>query len=94
MFDHLGRSGSHHHQGREHSVDSPTKEEKDNQSRLDRLLGQQYGLEQVEAAGPPFTPTIMVAPYPSRFKMLSVASYDGSMDTEEHLENYQAHMLI
>ena len=42
----------------------------------------------------PFTPTIMASPYLARFKMPSIASYDGSTDAEEHLENYQAHMLI
>ena len=36
----------------------------------------------------------MASPYPARFKMLSVAFYDGSTDAAEHLENYQAHMLI
>lgn len=36
----------------------------------------------------------MVSPYPARFKMSSVASYDGSMNVDEHLENYQTHMLI
>ncbi|GMN29275.1 hypothetical protein TIFTF001_046326 [Ficus carica] len=36
----------------------------------------------------------MASPYPVRFKMPSVASYDGSTDADEHLENYQAHMLV
>ena len=36
----------------------------------------------------------MVMPYPAIFKMSSVTSYDGFMDTDEHMENYQAHMLI
>ncbi|GMN53227.1 hypothetical protein TIFTF001_022359 [Ficus carica] len=36
----------------------------------------------------------MTSPYPSRFKMLTMPSYDGSTDADEHLENYQAHMLI
>ncbi|GMN32804.1 hypothetical protein TIFTF001_048206 [Ficus carica] len=44
--------------------------------------------------GPPFTPGIMASPYPTRFKMPSVALYDGSTDADEHIENYQAHMLI
>ena len=57
-------------------------------------MGQQYGLEQVGTVDPPFTPAIMVSPYPTRFKMPSVSSYDGSTDADEHLENYQAHMLI
>ncbi|GMN66517.1 hypothetical protein TIFTF001_035580 [Ficus carica] len=29
-----------------------------------------------------------------QFKMPSVAPYDGSTDADEHIENYQAHMLI
>ncbi|GMN39655.1 hypothetical protein TIFTF001_008885 [Ficus carica] len=36
----------------------------------------------------------MASPYPARFKVPSVTSYDGSTDADEHLENYQAHMLI
>ncbi|GMN60397.1 hypothetical protein TIFTF001_029489 [Ficus carica] len=48
----------------------------------------------VGAVDPPLTPAIMASPYPTRFKMPSMASYDGSTDTDEHLENYQAHMLI
>ena len=36
----------------------------------------------------------MASPYQARFKMPSVTSYDGSTDTDEYLENYQAHMLI
>ncbi|GMN70613.1 hypothetical protein TIFTF001_039653 [Ficus carica] len=36
----------------------------------------------------------MASPYPARFKMPSMASYDGSTDADEHLENYQVHMLI
>ena len=36
----------------------------------------------------------MASPYPSRFKMPTVSSYDGSTDADEHLENYQTHMLI
>ena len=42
----------------------------------------------------PFTPTIMATPYPARFKMPTIALYNGSTDTDEYLENYQAHMLI
>ena len=57
-------------------------------------MGQQYGLEQVEAVDPLFTPTIMASPYPARFKMPFVTSYDSSTDADEHVENYQAHMLI
>ncbi|GMN33787.1 hypothetical protein TIFTF001_048297 [Ficus carica] len=36
----------------------------------------------------------MASPYPTRFKMPSVNPYDGSTDADEHIENYQAHMLI
>ncbi|GMN46040.1 hypothetical protein TIFTF001_015226 [Ficus carica] len=57
-------------------------------------MGQQYGLEQVGAVDPPFTPAIMALSYPARFKMPSMASHDGSTDADEHIENYQAHMLI
>ncbi|GMN58653.1 hypothetical protein TIFTF001_027751 [Ficus carica] len=57
-------------------------------------MGQQYGLEQVGAVDPPFTLAIMASPYPARFKMPSMSSYDGSTDADEHLENYQAYMLI
>ena len=39
-------------------------------------------------------PEIMAIPYLARFKMSSMASYDGSKDADEHLENYQAYMLI
>ena len=98
MFDCLGRPGIYRRLGREHSVDKPAKEEDHNQSRLDhlqrqldQLVGQQYRLEQVGAVDPLFTPTIMASPYPARFKM---TSYDSSTDADEHLENYQAHMLI
>ena len=73
----------------------------DNQNRLDhlqrqlnQLMGNQYGLKQVRAVGPPFTLAIMASPYPARFKMPSVASYDGSTDADEHLENYQSYMQI
>ncbi|GMN49463.1 hypothetical protein TIFTF001_018629 [Ficus carica] len=48
----------------------------------------------VGAVDPLFTSAIMATPYSSRFKMPSLASYDGFMDADEHLENYQAHMLI
>ena len=64
------------------------------QRQLDQLVGQQYGLQQVRAVDPPFTPAIMALTYPARFKMPSVASYVGSMDADEHLKNYQMHMLI
>ena len=53
-------------------------------------MSQRYGLEQVEAVDTPFTPVIMATPYSARFKMPSIAPYDAN----EHLENYQAHMLI
>ncbi|GMN74649.1 hypothetical protein TIFTF001_052422, partial [Ficus carica] len=36
----------------------------------------------------------MESPYPARFKMPTIPSYDGSTDADEHVENYQAHMLI
>ncbi|GMN54122.1 hypothetical protein TIFTF001_023251 [Ficus carica] len=36
----------------------------------------------------------MASPYPSRFKMPTIPSHDGSTDADEHLENYQMHMLI
>lgn len=52
------------------------------------------GLEQVGTVDPPFTQTIMATPYPARYKMLSVAFYDGSTDANEHLQNYHTHMLI
>ncbi|GMN52758.1 hypothetical protein TIFTF001_021899 [Ficus carica] len=63
-------------------------------TRLDQLVGQQYGMEQVGTVDPPFAPVVMATPYPARFKMPSVTSYNGSTDADEHLENYQAHMLI
>ena len=46
------------------------------------------------SSDPPFTPTILAVLYPARFKMPTVAHNDGSTDADEHLENYQAHMLI
>ncbi|GMN51404.1 hypothetical protein TIFTF001_020559 [Ficus carica] len=83
------------------SVKKPPKVETDDQNKLDHLqqqldllMSQRYGLEQVRAVDLPFIPSIMAAPYPARFKMLTVATYHGSMDADEHLENYQAHMLI
>lgn len=36
----------------------------------------------------------MATPYPTRFKMSSIAHYNGSTDADKHLENYQTHMLI
>lgn len=36
----------------------------------------------------------MTAPYPERFNMPAIASYDGTSDADEHLENYQALMLM
>lgn len=57
-------------------------------------MSKRFGLEQVEAVDPPFTSAIMATPYPARFKMPLMAPYDGSMDADEYLENYQAHMLI
>ncbi|GMN40212.1 hypothetical protein TIFTF001_009433 [Ficus carica] len=101
VFDRLGRPGVHRRIGRERSVDKPAKDEDYNQNRLDQLqrqldqfVGQQYGMDQLGAVAPPFTPFIMASPYPTRFKMPSVAPYDGSTDADEHIENYQAHMLI
>ncbi|GMN58063.1 hypothetical protein TIFTF001_027170 [Ficus carica] len=57
-------------------------------------MSQRYELEQIGAVDLPFTPSIMAAPYPARFKMPTVTPYNGSTDADEHLENYQAHMLI
>ncbi|GMN60139.1 hypothetical protein TIFTF001_029226 [Ficus carica] len=101
VFDRLGRPGVHRCIGRERSVDKPAKEEGYNQNRLDQLqrqldqlVGQQYGMDQLGAVDPPFTPGIMASPYPTKFKMSSVAPYDGSTDADENIENYQAHMLI
>ncbi|GMN38330.1 hypothetical protein TIFTF001_007563 [Ficus carica] len=101
VFDRLGRPGVHRRIGRERSVDKPAKEEGYNQNRLDQrqrqldqLVGQHYGMDQLGAVDPPFTPGIMASPYPTRFKMPSVAPYDGSTDADEHIENYQVHMLI
>ncbi|GMN20414.1 hypothetical protein TIFTF001_043082 [Ficus carica] len=101
VFDRLGRPGVHRRIGRERSVDKPAKCEDYNQNRLDQLqrqldqlVGQQYGMDQLGAVAPPFTPFIMASPYPTRFKMPSVNPYDGSTDADEHIENYQAHMLI
>ncbi|GMN47624.1 hypothetical protein TIFTF001_016801 [Ficus carica] len=64
------------------------------QQQLNFLMSQRYELELVGAVNPPFTPTIMATPYLTRFKMPTVALYNGSTDADEHLENYQAHMLI
>ncbi|GMN58485.1 hypothetical protein TIFTF001_027583 [Ficus carica] len=101
VFDRLGMPEIYRRLGREASVDKPAERESRDQSRLyylqrqlDRLVGQQYGLEPVGSADPPFTPSIMASPYPSTFKMPTMPSYDGSTDADEHLENYQAHMLI
>ncbi|GMN67536.1 hypothetical protein TIFTF001_036596 [Ficus carica] len=87
--------------GREASVDKPAERENHNQSRLDHLqrqldllIGQQCGLEPPGSADPLFTPSIMASPYPSRFKMPTIPSYDGFTDADEYLENYQTHMLI
>ncbi|GMN30318.1 hypothetical protein TIFTF001_044475 [Ficus carica] len=52
------------------------------------------GLEQVGAVDPPFTPVVLASPYLARFKMPSVESYNGTTNADEHLENYQAYMLI
>ncbi|GMN70838.1 hypothetical protein TIFTF001_055477, partial [Ficus carica] len=101
VFDRLGRPGVHRRIGRERLVDKPAKDEDNNQNRLDQLqrqldqlVGQQYGMDQFGAVAPPFTPFIMASPYPTRFKMPSMNPYDGSTDADEHIENYQAHMLI
>ena len=58
------------------------------QCQLDQLVGQQYGLEPAGSANPPFTSSIMAAPYPPRFKMPAMPLYDGTTDGDEHLENY------
>ncbi|GMN49779.1 hypothetical protein TIFTF001_018933 [Ficus carica] len=101
VFDRLGRPEIYCHLGREALVDKPAERESRDQIRLDylqhqldRLVGQQYGLESAGSADPPFTLSIMASPYPSKFKMPTIPSYDGSTDADEHLENYQAHMLI
>ncbi|GMN38363.1 hypothetical protein TIFTF001_007585 [Ficus carica] len=100
VFDRLGRPAIYRCLGRERSVDKPeqgshSRSRLDHlQRQLDQLVGQQYGLDQSGAAEPPFTPTIMSTPYPTRFKMPSMASYDGSSDADEHLENYRAYMQI
>ncbi|GMN67604.1 hypothetical protein TIFTF001_036673 [Ficus carica] len=99
VFDRLGRSGVHRRIGRERSVDKPAKKEGYNQNildqrQLDQLVGQQCGMDQLGAMDPPFTLGIMASPYLTRFKMPSVAPYDSSTDADEHIENYQAHMLI
>ena len=101
VFDRLGGPAIYRRLGRERSVDKPAKEENRGESRLDhlqrqldQLVGQQYGLEPGGAVDPPFTSAIMRTPYPDRFKMPTVTSYDGTTDADEHLENYQAHMLI
>lgn len=57
-------------------------------------MGQRYGLEHVGAVDPLFTPTVMATPYPTRFKMSSIAAYDGFTDADEYLENYKAYILI
>ncbi|GMN69014.1 hypothetical protein TIFTF001_038062 [Ficus carica] len=83
VFDWLGGIAIYRRLGRERSVDQPAKEEDHNQSRLDhlqrqldQLVGQQYGIDPTGAVDPPFTSTIMAAPYPARFKMPSMASFD------------------
>ena len=100
VFDRLGGPAIYRRLGRERSVDKPeegshSRSRLDHlQRQLDQLVGQQYGLDQSGAAEPPFTSAIMSAPYPTRFKMPSMASYDGSSDADEHLENYRAYMQI
>ncbi|GMN48314.1 hypothetical protein TIFTF001_017486 [Ficus carica] len=101
VFDRLGRARVSRYQVRDYSIDKLTKEEKDDQNRLDhlqrqldQLMGQRYVLEHVGAADPLFTPTVMATPYPTRFKMSSIAAYDGSTDADEYLENYKAYILI
>lgn len=95
MFYRLGRAGASWHRVQDRSVNKPTKEEQDDQNRLDHLqrqlnllMGQWYELELVETVVLLFTLLIMALPYLARFKMPSIASYDGSMDADEHLENY------
>ncbi|GMN66784.1 hypothetical protein TIFTF001_035846 [Ficus carica] len=72
VFDRLGRPGVHRRIGQERSVDKPAKDEDYNQNRLDQLqrqldqlVGQQYGMDQLGAVAPPFTPFIMASPYPT-----------------------------
>ncbi|GMN66099.1 hypothetical protein TIFTF001_035163 [Ficus carica] len=74
VSDRLGRPEIYRRLGREASVDKPAKRENRDQSwldylqrQLDRLVKQQYGLEPAGSADPPFTPSIMASPYPSRF---------------------------
>lgn len=43
---------------------------------------------------PPFTREILETPYPEKFKILRFPIYDGTIDTDENLENYQTLMLI
>ncbi|GMN64342.1 hypothetical protein TIFTF001_033411 [Ficus carica] len=101
VFDRLGRPEIYRRLGREALVDKPAERESRDQSwldylqrQLDRLIGQQYGLEPAGSAESLFTPPIMASPYPSRLKMPTIPSYDGSTDADEHVENYQTHMLI
>ena len=101
VFDNLGKVEASRHRVRDRSIDKPTKEENDDQNRLDHLqrqldllMGQRYGLGQVGAVDPPFTPAIMASPYPTRFKTSSMSSYDGSTGADEHFENYHAYILV
>ncbi|GMN69285.1 hypothetical protein TIFTF001_038334 [Ficus carica] len=94
MFNRLTWAGTSRYWVQDRVVDKSTKEEKDNQNKLDHLqrqldllVSQRYGLEQVGAVDPPFT-VIMAIPYLARFKIPSVTPYDGSTDADEHLENY------
>ncbi|GMN61366.1 hypothetical protein TIFTF001_030447 [Ficus carica] len=72
VFDCLGRPEIYRRLSREASVDKPAERENRDQSRLDhlqrqldRLIGQQCGLEPPGSADSPFTPSIMASPYPS-----------------------------
>ena len=47
-----------------------------------------------EGEGHPFTPEIMVVRLPSKFKLPRMALYDGKTDPEDHLEVYEAHMVL
>ncbi|GMN44969.1 hypothetical protein TIFTF001_014162 [Ficus carica] len=63
IFDSLGRPGIYQRVGRERSMDKPTESHDRRiyhlQRQLDRLVGQQYGMEQVRTVDPPFTPAVM-----------------------------------
>lgn len=98
MFKCLGRAEASRNWGCNHLVDrSPVGIDDYNkldhlQQQLDLLLSQ--WLEQAGAVDPLFTLAIMDMSYLARFKIPTMASYDGSTDTDEHMENCHMHMLI